>query len=163
MDLSVAIRAAAIEGKDVQRPSGQSRMPGQHVYMALLAQQMDASSQKLGIIRTVRRVTIHAVLASRRMLPKKRTTLFRMTGVADVIGRMLEKHLAAPAAMRTVAGSAAYLCVAKLGAKHVGRALRECFALICVTSETSFLDGKRCEHILRLLHLKSIQIRPGDL
>lgn len=163
MDLSVAIRATAIEGPDVQRPSGQSRMPGQHVNMALLAQQMDASSQKLGMIRTVRRVTVHAVLASRWMLPKKRTTFFGMAGVADVIGRGLDKHLAAPAAMRTVAGSAAYLCVAKLGAKHVGGALQECFALICVTAETGFLDGKRCEHILRLFHFQSIQIRPGDL
>ena len=138
-------------------------MPGQHVNMALLAQQMDASSQKLGMIRTVRRVTIQAVLASRRMLPKKRTTFFGMAGVADVISRGLDKHLAATPAMRTVAGSAAYFCVPKLGAKHVGGALRECFSLICVTSKTGFLDGKRCEHILRLFHLQSIQIRPGDL
>ena len=118
MDLSVAIRATAIEGPDVQRPTSQSRMPGQHVNMALLAQQMDASSQKLGMIRTVRRVTVHAVLASRWMLPKKRTTFFGMAGVADIIGCGLDKHLAAPATMRAVAGGAAYLCVAKLGAKQ---------------------------------------------
>ncbi|MEK6281783.1 MAG: hypothetical protein AABN95_15625 [Acidobacteriota bacterium] len=46
----MAIYAAAIYGPYVQRFSGSRRMARQHMDMALLAQQMSAISQKLGIV-----------------------------------------------------------------------------------------------------------------
>lgn len=159
----MAVYATSIDGPDVERPSGGRRMARQHVNVALLAQHVSPSSQKLRIIRAMRRVTVHTILARRRMLPQKRSPLFRMAGVANVIGRMFHKHLAAATAMRIVAGSATDLHVAMLRTKQVCRALRKCFAFIGVASQTSFLDTKRREHVLRLFHFESVQIRPSDL
>jgi len=50
MDLGMAIDTTAIYGPYVQRFSGGGRMARQHMNMALLAQQMSAISQKLGIV-----------------------------------------------------------------------------------------------------------------
>src|SRR5215510_73349 len=65
MDLPVAIGTTAIEGPYVQSLSGGRRMARQHVNVALLAQQMNARSQELGIARTMRRVTVQAIFAHR--------------------------------------------------------------------------------------------------
>ena len=95
-------------------------MARQHMNMALLAKQMTASGQKLWVVRTMRRVTVHAILADRRMIPEKRTPFFGMAGITDIIRRMIHEHLPALPAMRIVAGSAADLHVAKLGAEQMG-------------------------------------------
>src|SRR5215210_2870731 len=98
-------------------------MARQHMNMALLAQHMGASSQKLGIIRAVRRVTVHAILADRRMIPEKRAPFLGMAGVTQSVDGIIQENLPPLPAMRIVAGSAADLHVAQLGAEHVGGAL----------------------------------------
>jgi len=89
MDLGMAIDTATINGPNVQRFAGGGRMARQHMNMALLAQQTNASSQKLVIVRTMRRVTVHAILADRRMVPKKRTPFFGVAGVTQTIDGMI--------------------------------------------------------------------------
>jgi hypothetical protein len=139
MDIGMAINTAAIYGPYIQWSSGGRRMTGQHVNMALLAQQMNASRQKLGIVRTMRLVTGHAILAGRRMLPEKRTTFFGMAGVTHIIDVKFHEHLVPLPAMRIVAGSAADLHVAKLCAEQMGGALEQGFSLIGVTAQTGLL------------------------
>ena len=151
MDLAVAIGTAAIYGPYVQRLSGGGRVARQHMNMALLAQQMNASRQKLGIARTMRRVTVHAILADRRMVPEKRTPFFGMAGVTHIIDGKIHEHLAPLPAMRIVTGSAADLHVAKLGAKQVGGALEEIFSPFNVATETSFFDREVGQHLVRQL------------
>jgi hypothetical protein len=156
MDLGMAIGTAAIDGPYVQRFSGRGRMSRQHMNMALLAQQMNASSQKLGIVGTMRRVTVQAILADGRMVPEKRTPFFGMAGVTHIIDGMIHEHLAALAAMRIVAGSATDLHVAKLCAEQVGGALEESFPLFSVAAETGFFYGKGGQHLLREFDLHGI-------
>ena len=103
MDLPVAIGTAAIHGPYVQRFSGGGRMARQHMNVALLAQQMNTRRQKLGIARTMRRVTIQAIFADGRMFPEKRPPFFGMAGVTHIIDRKIDEHLAALPAMRIVA------------------------------------------------------------
>ena len=88
----------------------------------------------------MRRVTVHAILADRRMVPEKRTPFFGMAGVTHIIDGMIQEHLPPLAAMRIVAGSAADLHVAKLGAKQVGGALEQSLSLINMAAETSFFN-----------------------
>ena len=140
MDLAMAIKTGAIEGKYIHRFSGGGRMARQHMNMALLAQQMNASGQKLGIVRTMRRVTIHTIFAGRRMLPEKRATFFGMAAVTKIIDGMIREHLAPLATMRIVAGSTADLHVAMLGAEQMGGALRHSFPLFLVAGKTGILD-----------------------
>lgn len=142
MDLPVAIGTAAIEGPDVQRFSGGRRMARQHMNVALLAQQMNASRQKLGIARTMRRVAVQAIFANGWMVPEKRPPLFGMAGITHIIDGKIHQHLAPLPAMRIVAGSAADLHVAKFGAKQVGGALEKIFSPLNVATETSFLDRR---------------------
>ena len=156
MDLGVAINTPAIYGPYVQRFSGGGRMTRQHMNMALLAQQMNASRQKLGIARTMRRVTVHAILADRRVVPQKRTSLFSMAGVTQIIDGMIRQHLPALPAMRIVAGSAANLHIAKLGAKQVRGALEESFPLLGVATKTSFLDRWFNQHMLGQPAIKNL-------
>jgi hypothetical protein len=134
MDLGMTIDTAAIYGPYVQRFSGGGRMARQHVNMALLAQQMNASGQKLGIVRTMRRVTVHAILADRRMVPEKRTPFFGMARVTHIIDGIVHEHLAPLPAMRIVAGGAADLHVAKLGAEQMSGSLEQSFPLFGVTT-----------------------------
>ena len=124
-------------------------MPRQHMNMALLAQQMNASRQKLGIARAMRRVTVQAILADRRMVPEKRTPFFGMAGVTHIIDGMIREHLPRLPAMRSVAGSAADLHVAKLGAKQVGGALEKVGPPIAVAGEAGFLYREAGQHVLR--------------
>jgi hypothetical protein len=156
MDLGMAIHAAAIYGPYVQRFSGGGRMARQHMNMALLAQQMNASSQKLGIVRTMWRVTVQAILADRRMVPEKRTPFFGMAGVTQIIDRDIQEHFPPLPAMRIVAGSAADLHVAKLGAEQMGGALVQSFPLFRVAAETGFFYGKGGQHLLREFDLRRI-------
>jgi len=156
MDLGMAIDAAAIYGPYVQSFSGGRRMARQHMNMALLAHQMSASSQKLGIVRTMGRVTVHAILADRRMFPEKRTPFFGMAGVTQIIDGMIREHLPPLPAMRIVAGRAADLHVAKLGAEQMGGALEQSFPLFRVAAETGFFDGKGGQHLLREFDLHRI-------
>jgi hypothetical protein len=134
MDLAVAIETAAINGKYIQSFSGGGRMARQHMNMALLAHQVSASSQQLGIVRTMRRVTVHAILAYRWMVPKKRAPFFGMAGVTHAICGMFQKHFAPLTSMSIVAGRAADLHVAKLGSENMGRALEHGFPLISVAA-----------------------------
>ena len=131
-------------------------MARQHMNVALLAQQMNARRQKLGIARTMRRVTIQAILADRRMFPEKRPPFFGMAGVTHIIDGKIHEHLAPLAAMRIVAGSAANLHVAKLGAKQVGGALEKIFSPLNVATETSFFDRETGQHFLRQLRVDDL-------
>src|SRR5580765_5883574 len=103
------------------------------------------------------RVTVQAVLAHRRMFPKKRTTLFGMAPITYVVDRQVDEHLAPNPAMRIVAGSATYLHVMNFGAKQVSRALKQCLTLICVTAQTGFLDSKGSQHFVGLFDFQRIQ------
>lgn len=123
-------------------------MARQHMNVALLAQQMNTRRQKLGIARTMRRVTIQAIFADGRMFPEKRPPFFGMAGVTHIIDGKIHEHLAPLPAMRIVAGSAADLHVAKLGAKQVGGALEEIFSPFNVATETSFFDSETGQHFL---------------
>jgi|SRR5215213_6601222 len=114
-------------------------MARQHVNVALLARQTGASSQKLGIVRTMRRVTVHAILADRRMIPEKRTPFFGMAGVTHIIDGVIDEHLPPLPTVRVVAGSAADLHVALIGAEQVGGALEQGFPLFLVTAQTHLL------------------------
>jgi hypothetical protein len=144
----MAIYTAAIYGPYVQRFSGGGRMARQHMNMALLAHQMSATNKKLGIARSMRRVTVLAILADRRMVPEKRTSFLGMAGVTHIIDGMIHKHLPALPAMGIVAGSAADLHVAKLGAEQMGGALEQSFPLFRVAAETGFFYGKGGQHLL---------------
>ncbi len=156
MDLPVAIGTAAIDSPYVQRFSGGGRMARQHMNMALLAQQANASSQKLRIVRAMRRVTVQAILADRRMVPEKRTPLFGMAGVTHIINGVIDEHLSTLPAMRIVAGSAADLHIAKLGAKQVGGALEKVRPPIVVAGEASFLRRETDQHVLRQSGVKNL-------
>lgn len=151
MDLGVAIDTTAIDRPYIQSFSCGGRMTGQHMNMALLAQQLNASRKKLGIARTMRRVTVQAILADRRMVPEKRTPFFGMAGVTQIIDGMIQEHLPPLPAMRIVAGSAADLHVVKLGAKQVGGALIKVRTPVAVAGEASLLLGSARQHFcLRL-------------
>ena len=126
-------------------------MARQHVNVALLAQQMNSRRQQLGIARTMRRVTIQAIFADGRMVPKKRPTLFGMAGVTHIIDSKTHEHLAPLAAMRIVAGSAADLHVAKLSAEQMRGALEQSFSLVSVATETSLFHREIGQHLLRPL------------
>jgi hypothetical protein len=133
VNLAVAIHATAINGPYVQSLPGGGRVAWQHMNVALLAYQMSAGGQKLGIVRTMRRMTVQAILADRRMIPEEWAAFFGMAGVTDIIGGVLIQHLARRAAMRIVAGSTTDLHVVKLGAKQVRGALKQRLSLFNVT------------------------------
>jgi hypothetical protein len=137
-------------------------MARQHMNVALLAQQMNARSQKLGIVRTMRRVTIQAIFADGRMVPEKRPPFFGMAGVTHIIDGMIHEHLSTLTAMRIVAGRAADLRVAKLRAEQMGRALEQSFPLFRVAAETGFFNSKGGQHLLREFDLHRIECRPVD-
>jgi len=82
------------------------------------------------------------------MVPEKRPPFFGMAGVAYIIDGKIHEHLVPLPAMRIVAGSAADLHVAKLGAKQVGGALKESLSLLNMAAETSFLDREVSQHLL---------------
>src|SRR5215813_4212535 len=157
MDLPVAIGTAAIERPDVKRFSGGSRMARQHMNMALLAQQMNTLGQQLGIVRTMRRVTVLAILADGRMVPEKGPAFFSVAGVTNIIDGMVNKHLPALTAMRIVTGSATNLHIAQLAAKQVRRALEQGLSLLNMAAETSFFDGWAREHVFRQSRVKNLR------
>jgi len=82
------------------------------------------------------------------MVPEKRPPFFGMARVAYIIDGKIHEHLVPLPAMRIVAGSAADLHVAKLGAKQVGGALKESLSLLNMAAETSFLDREVSQHLL---------------
>jgi len=104
----------------------------------------------------MRRVTVLAILADRRMLPEKRTPFFGMAGVTHIIDGMIHEHLPTFPTMRVVAGSATDLHVAKLGAEQMGGALEQSFPLLRVATETGFFYGKAGQHLLREFDLQRI-------
>jgi hypothetical protein len=140
MNLAVAIQTTAIDGKYVQRFSGGGRMAWQHMNVALLAHHMSPSGQKLGIVRTMGRMTIKAILADRWMVPEKRAAFFGVAGVTDIINGLLYKHLCPRAAVWIVARGATNLHVVKFGAKQVGRALKKRLAPVNVAAEASVFN-----------------------
>ena len=85
---------------------GDRRVPRAGV--AALAQERRSSIEHFLIVRAVRIVAVHAVLADRRMLPQERAALVGMAGVAGVVGRIGLEHLGRGAAMRVVAGIAGH-------------------------------------------------------
>jgi hypothetical protein len=157
MDLPMAIGTTAIDGPYIQRFPGGGRVARQHMNMALLAHQMNTGRQKLGIARTMRRVTVHAILADRRVFPEKRTAFFGMAGVTHIIGGKVHEHIAPLPAMRIVAGSAADLHVAKLGAKQVGGALEKILSPLNVATETSFFDSETGQHFIGQLGVDDLR------
>ena len=146
MNHGVAIDAAAIERPDVQRFAGGGRMAGQHMNVALLAQQMIARCQQLGIARTMWRVATQAILADRRVVPEKGPPFFGMAGVTQTIGGMIVEHLPPLSAMSIVAGSATDFHVVSFGAKQVGGALIKVCPPVAVAGKASFFLGAARQH-----------------
>lgn len=114
--------------------------------MALLAQQMSASNQQLRIARTMRRVTVQAILADWRMIPEKRTPFFGMARVTHVVDGRLEEHLVALPAMRIVAGSTADLHLPLFGTKQVGGAFEEVRPPVVVAGEAGLFFSLADKH-----------------
>lgn len=75
------------------------------------------------------------------MVPEKRTPFLGMAGVTHIIDGMIDEHLPPLSAMGVVAGRAADLHVALLGAKQMGGALEQGFPLFLVTAQTRLLYG----------------------
>ena len=124
-------------------------MARQHVNVALLTQQMNSRIQELGIVRTMRRVTVQAILAHGRMVPEKRSSIFRVAGVADVVDGMIYKHLAGLAAMRIVTRRAANLHVVHLCAKQVSRTLEKRLSLFFVATKARLFNCRLRQHMFR--------------
>jgi len=72
-----------------------------------------------------------------------------MACVTHVVGGKTHEHLLPVPTMRIVAGGAADLHVAKLGAEQMSGALEQSFSLLRVTTETGFFYGKAGQHLLR--------------
>jgi hypothetical protein len=153
VDLTMAISTAAIDGPYVESLTGGGRMARQHMNVALLAQQMDALGQQFGIARTMRRVAVQAILADRRVFPEKRTPFLGMARVTHIINGKIHEHLVRLPAMRIVAGSAADLHVAKLGAEQMGGALEKILSPINMATETSFFDRETGQHFFGQLDI----------
>ena len=123
-------------------------MARQHMDMALLTRQTRTHRQELGITRSMRCVTVHTILANRGMIPEKRTPFFGMAGVTGIVNRVTHQHLVRAAAMRIVAGCAADLHVAMLGAEQMGRALKRGFANARMAAKAGFLGRRTGQHFL---------------
>ena len=80
-----------------------------------------------------------------------------MAGVTEIIDGMTHKHLARFSAMRIVAGRAADLHVAKLGAKQMGVALEQSLSLISVAAETSIFNRRRRQQVIRQSRVKNLR------
>jgi len=76
-----------------------------------------------------------------------------MAGVANIIDGKTHQHLASLPAMRIVAGSAADLHVAILGAKQVRRALEQSLPLFVVAAKTGFFYASGGQHLIGQLNL----------
>ena len=62
--------------------------------MTLLAQQRTRGDEELLVVRAVRRVTVDATVAHRRVLEQERAALLRVTGEADLVHAVgLEQRL----------------------------------------------------------------------
>lgn len=132
--------------------------------MALLARHVSTRRHKLGIVRTMRRVTRHAILANRGVFPKKRAPFFGMAAVAGIIHRLRHQHLVPFTAMRIVTGRAADLHVALLGAEQMGRTLVHGFANARMAAKTSFLCCETCKQIfLRLRMVLTVARQATDV
>ena len=157
MHLPVTVEAATIERKYVERFSRLSRVARQHMNVALLTQHMNARCQKLRIVRTVRRVTVQAIFAHRRMVPEKRPAFFRMAGVTHIIDGNLSEHPTRLAAMRIVAGGAPNFHVAKFRAKQMGGALEQSLSLLNVAPETDFFNRWCHQQMFRQSRTKNLR------
>jgi len=104
-------------------------------------------------------MTVHAILANRRMVPKKGTALFSVARVAHIIDGMVGQHPARLTTVRIVAGGTADLHVVQLGAKQVGGTLEKGFSLFDVTAQTSLFNVRPGEHVHRQSTVKNL----GDL
>jgi len=96
------------------------------------------------------------------MFPEKRTSLFGVACVTHVVDGKTHEHLLPLATMRIVAGGAADLQVASLGAEQMSGALEQSFALVSVAAQTGFLYGEAGQHLLREFDLLRIQCWPID-
>ena len=102
-------------------------------------------------------MTVHAILANRRMVPKKGTALFSVARVAHIIDGMVGEHPAPLTTVRIVAGGTADLHVAQLRAKQVGGTLEKRLSLFDVTSETSLFSVCASEHVHRQSTVKNLR------
>ncbi len=102
-------------------------------------------------------VTVHTILANRRMVPKKGTALFSVARVAHIIDGMVGQHPAPLTTVRIVAGGAADLHVVQLSAKQVGGTLEKRLSLFDVTSETSLFNVCASEHVHRQSTVKNLR------
>ena len=134
----MAIDTAAIYGPYVQRFSGSGRMARQHMNMALLAHNVNARREKLGVAGPMRRVAVHTILAYRRVFPEKRAALFGMARITKIIGRSRHKHFSRLTSVRIVAGSAADFHVVVLCTKQMCGALVKDLSLFNVARQAQF-------------------------
>jgi hypothetical protein len=90
------------------------------------------------------------------MFPEKRTSFFGMAGVTRVVGGKTHEHLLSFPTMRIVAGGAADLHIATLGAEQMSGSLEQSLALVSVAAQTGFLHGEAGQHFLREFDLLGI-------
>ena len=112
--------------------------------MALLTLQIGTLGQQFEIARPVGRMTIHAVLAGRWVLPKKWAAFLRVTAVARIVSCCFQKHLVALSAMRVVTRRAADFHVAVLGTDQMARPLEYSLANAGVAAKACLLYRSIC-------------------
>ena len=111
MNLAMAVRAASVEEKNRVAASRGTRMARSD--MALRAESWVRDLQKPVIDRTVRLMTVGAVLDHRRVFPEKWPAPFCMAGVAVLIDTGLPQHGGVGRPVRIVTIRAGHLALAQ--------------------------------------------------
>src|SRR6185295_10883476 len=162
MDRGVAVETGTVEDP-VARPRAVAQgggvveragVPG--VGVALLAEERNRGLLQLQVVRSVRRMTVQAVLADRRMLPKERAALFGVAAVALLVDRGRFDHLRGLGAVRVVAIDAGDLSFAD----RMVRGLPGVGAHVLVAGEA--LLGHRLLLELGMLRLWRVDAVAGD-
>lgn len=117
MYFRVAVLATTIYIEQGVWPSWVGLMPLLNV--ATLTELRPAQGEECFIIRSMRRMTIHAVLADRRMLPKERTPLVLMAAVALIVDRVSADEFLGLGSVRVVTDGALQLKRAAFVPKQV--------------------------------------------
>ena len=117
VDLAVAVGAATVEDEARLR---RMRLRGVEGFVvALLAKPGLRDLQQLLVVRSVRVVAVQAAFHHGSVLPEERATLFRMTGVANLVHRVALQELGSGRTVRVVAIRAGQLSFPD---RHVGGA-----------------------------------------
>lgn len=184
MNLSVAVHAPFVEGKDVKSRDG--LMAPQHMHVAFLAQFMGARGQQTDIVGPVRRMASKTVLSHRGMLPQQRAALVRVALITKLVGVAGLEHLAAFSTVRIMTGSASHFHANWLSIQLLPRTgghkilrpeqvrgtLEQSFSLFSVATETSLIDSEIGQHLVGQLGvydlcgftLRSVsEFRPGPI